>query len=79
MEFGIFARCAAREGASEAETFDEWLDLADLAEEIGIDCYWLAEFHFRPRTPISSPLLVASAIAARTERMRLGLARSRSR
>lgn len=73
MEFGIFAGLHTREGCSEAEAFDEWLGLAQLAEGIGIDCFWLAEFHFRPRTILSAPLVVASAIAARTQRIKVGI------
>ena len=74
MEFGIFAGFNTREGHTQADAFDEWLGLADVAEEVGIDCFWLAEFHFRPRTIVSAPLVVASAIAARTKRLKLGIA-----
>jgi len=74
MEFGIFAGFSTRDGCTQAEAFDEWLGLAEVAEDIGIDCYWLAEFHFRPRTIVSAPLVVASAIAARTKRMKVGIA-----
>src|SRR6266480_484719 len=36
---------------------------------------WLAEIHFAPeRTYLSAPLAIASAIAARTRRMKIGLA-----
>src|SRR5204862_3094126 len=36
---------------------------------------WLAEIHFAPeRTYLSSPLAIASAIAARTQRMQIGIA-----
>lgn len=48
--------------------------MAHVCEDIGIDCYWLAEFHFRPRTILSAPRVGASAIAARTTRMKVGLA-----
>jgi alkanesulfonate monooxygenase SsuD/methylene tetrahydromethanopterin reductase-like flavin-dependent oxidoreductase (luciferase family) len=74
VEFGIFAGLHTREGRTQAETFDEWLGLAQLAEDIGIDCFWLAEFHFRPRTILSAPLVLAAAIAARTQRMKIGIA-----
>jgi alkanesulfonate monooxygenase SsuD/methylene tetrahydromethanopterin reductase-like flavin-dependent oxidoreductase (luciferase family) len=74
VEFGIFAGLHTREGRTEAQAFDEWLGLAQLAEDIGIDCFWLAEFHFRPRTILSSPLILASAIAARTNRIKVGIA-----
>ncbi len=74
MEFGIFAGLHTREGHSEAEAFDEWLGIAQLAEDVGIDCFWLAEFHFRRRSILSAPLVLASAIAARTKRMKVGIA-----
>jgi len=74
MEFGIFAGLHTREGHSEAEAFDEWLGIAELAEDIGMDCFWLAEFHFRRRSILSAPLVLASAIAARTKRMKVGIA-----
>jgi alkanesulfonate monooxygenase SsuD/methylene tetrahydromethanopterin reductase-like flavin-dependent oxidoreductase (luciferase family) len=74
MEFGIFTGINTRDGHTEAEAFDEWLKIAHIAEDIGIDCYWLAEFHFRPRTILSAPLVAASAIAAQTTRMKVGMA-----
>ena len=68
LEIGIFAPFNLREGRSEHEAFREWLDLAVTADELGVDCCWLAEFHFRPHTPISAPLVVGSALAQRTKR-----------
>lgn len=74
MQFGIFTGFNTRDGCTEADAFDEWLDVAHICEDVGIDCYWLAEFHFRPRTILSAPLVAAAAIAARTTRMKVGLA-----
>ena len=73
MEFGIFAGFNTRQGQSEHDAFREWLDLAATADDLGFDCFWLAEFHFRPHTPISAPLVVGSAIAQRTKRIKIGL------
>src|SRR6478672_13718543 len=40
-----------------------------------MDAMWLGELHFDPaRSVLSAPLCVASAIAARTQRMKIGLA-----
>jgi alkanesulfonate monooxygenase SsuD/methylene tetrahydromethanopterin reductase-like flavin-dependent oxidoreductase (luciferase family) len=40
-----------------------------------MDSVWLAEHHFSPdRSVLASPLVIASAIAARTSRIRIGLA-----
>lgn len=75
MNFGVFTMFNIREGASQAQTFTEWLKVVQEAERLGIDVFWLGESHFRPdRAVVSSPLTVASAVAARTSRMRIGIA-----
>ena len=75
MEFGTFMEFHSREGASQAQAFEESLDHADLAENLGLDAVWLAETHFNPgRGVLSSPLVVASALAARTKRIKIGTA-----
>ena len=45
------------------------------AEDLGFDAVWLAEIHFQKgRSVLSSPLVVAAAIAARTRRVKIGIA-----
>ncbi len=73
MEFGIFSAFNVREGSSEHSAFEEWVRLAEIADALGVDCFWLAEFHFRPQTPLSAPLVVGSAIASRTRRIKIGM------
>jgi alkanesulfonate monooxygenase SsuD/methylene tetrahydromethanopterin reductase-like flavin-dependent oxidoreductase (luciferase family) len=73
MEIGLFAQCYVREGKSQHDAFEESLALAQLADELGVDCYWLAELHFRPHTPLSAPLILASSVAARTKRLNIGI------
>lgn len=73
MEFGIFAPFNLRDGLTEHDAFVEWQGLARVADDLGIDCFWLAEFHFRPHTPISAPLVMGSAIATQTKRIKIGL------
>jgi len=64
-----------RVGASDSEFFRELLDTVDAAEAKGLDGIWLGEIHFLPsRSILSSPLVVASAIASRTRRMCIGTA-----
>ena len=75
MQFGMFMEFQTRRGGSEADAFRESLALAEAADEWGLDAIWLAEFHFVPdRSVLSSPITVASAIAARTRRLRIGFA-----
>lgn len=75
MDFGIFTMFSTREGSTQAEVFTEWFDLVQVAEDAGIDTFWLGESHFRPkRAVLASPLIGASGVAARTKRIRVGLA-----
>ena len=74
MDFGLFMEFACREGVTQKEAFDESFALVDEAEAMGVDSVWLAEYHFNPERVLSAPIAVASAIAGRTKRMRIGLA-----
>ena len=75
MDFGLFNQFNIREGADYHHTLKEWLDLAVLAEELEMDSFWLGETHFRPnQAMLSSPLIGASAVAARTTKMKVGTA-----
>ena len=75
MEFGIFHEFERPSGTSEALAFEHGFDLVDAAERWGLDAVWLAELHFSPqRSVLASPLTIASAIAARTERVKIGTA-----
>ena len=75
MNFGMFTDFHVGENKTQAEAFDEsFAQVAD-AEAMGFDTVWLAEHHFSPeRAVLASPMVIASAIAARTERIRTGLA-----
>ena len=75
MEFGSFAEFHARPGYSQREIFAESFEHVDQAETMGLDAVWLSESHFNPmRSVMSSPLTVASAIAGRTKRLKIGTA-----
>src|SRR2546421_12878421 len=74
MHFGIFLE-ERRPGTSEAAAFQETLDLAEAAEASGLDGVWLGGIHFNPtRSGHSAPIALASYIAARTRRVRIGTA-----
>jgi alkanesulfonate monooxygenase SsuD/methylene tetrahydromethanopterin reductase-like flavin-dependent oxidoreductase (luciferase family) len=81
MHIGLMMECDYRENRSQREAFDEAFALAETAETEGFDGVWFAERHFAPpggTGPIpsvaSAPLVWATAIAARTSRLRVGTA-----
>jgi alkanesulfonate monooxygenase SsuD/methylene tetrahydromethanopterin reductase-like flavin-dependent oxidoreductase (luciferase family) len=75
MEFGVFHEFPALTGRPDAEAFAEAFDIVDGAERWGLDVMWLAELHFDPpRSVLSAPMCIASAIAMRTRRMKIGVA-----
>jgi len=75
FEFGIFHEFPRSGGRTDAEAFAGAFAQIDAAERWGIDAVWLAELHFFPeRSVASAPLLLASTVAARTRRMKIGIA-----
>src|SRR5262249_11971714 len=75
MDFGMFTDFHIRPHRSQAEAFVESFSQVEAAEKLGMDSVWLAEHHFSPeRSVLASPLVIASAIAAQTSRIRIGLA-----
>ncbi len=75
MDFGVFTDFHVRRGMTQPEAFDESFSQVIEAENLGIDSIWLAEHHFSPdRSVLASPMVLSSAIAARTSRIRIGLA-----
>ena len=75
MNFGMFTDFHVRADMSQAEAFEESFGQVAEAEQMGMDSVWLAEHHFTPdRSVLASPLIIASAIAARTSTLRVGLA-----
>ena len=75
MDFGIFTDFHTRRGMTQAEAFGESFNQVEASERLGIDSVWLAEHHFSPdRSVLASPLVIASSIATRTSKIRIGLA-----
>ncbi len=75
MEFGIFHEFWSTDSGSQAAAFANSFAQIAAAEDWGLDVVWLAEIHMNPtRSLLSAPLTVASAIAARTRRIRIGTA-----
>jgi alkanesulfonate monooxygenase SsuD/methylene tetrahydromethanopterin reductase-like flavin-dependent oxidoreductase (luciferase family) len=75
MEFGIFHEFLTAGTTTQAQAFAQSFAQIDAAERWGLDIVWLAEIHMNPtRSLLTAPLTVASAIAARTSRIKIGTA-----
>ena len=63
-------------GRDYRDILNEVRELAQFCEQAGFDNFWLAEHHFSiwGREMMPNPLMMATDLAARTERIRIGLA-----
>ena len=59
---------------TDVQVYQDILKGAELAEELGFDSVWIAEHAFSEHSIISSPHSLLSAIAARTEKVQIGVA-----
>jgi len=75
MEFGMFHQFPVVPGQSQTDAFEQAFHQVDAAERYGLDAMWLAELHVDPaRSMLASPMTIASAIAVRTSRIKIGIA-----
>jgi len=75
FEFGMFHEFQRTAAMTDEDAFAVSFEQVDAAERWGLDAMWLAEIHVAPeRSVCSAPLTLASAIAARTKRMKIGTA-----
>ena len=61
-------------GADQRALYDAALDMAEWADEQGFDCIQISEHHGCEDGYLPSPIVLASAMAARTKRIRLRMA-----
>ena len=75
MDFGVFFQVPCANGQSPEQRYAETIAQVQLADELGFDTAWLAELHFHEGfSAMPAPLLMASAIAQVTRRVRIGIA-----
>lgn len=75
MRFDLFHELAVPPGGgrSEAAVYADTLAEIELADRLGYGCAWLVEHHFmRAYSHSAKPEIVLGAVAARTQRIRIG-------
>ena len=73
MRFGSFFYPTSFDPSEDFQAIEDCLNEATLVEELGMDAIWLAEHHFAGEVAYADPLVFASAVAARTSRVLIGL------
>jgi alkanesulfonate monooxygenase SsuD/methylene tetrahydromethanopterin reductase-like flavin-dependent oxidoreductase (luciferase family) len=75
VKFGLFYQLPCADDQSDVTRYQQNIEQVQHGDELGFNCAWLAELHFyKPFSIMSSPLIVATAIAQKTKNIRLGIA-----
>jgi alkanesulfonate monooxygenase SsuD/methylene tetrahydromethanopterin reductase-like flavin-dependent oxidoreductase (luciferase family) len=74
MKFAFFTHVPWPEGTDLSQIIAETTEQVQYAEELGFHGAWLAEHHFTRYSMASSSLILATHMAARTTRIRVGTA-----
>jgi luciferase family oxidoreductase group 1 len=70
--FSVLDRSRTREGHPPAEALRDTVRLAGALEELGYHRFWVSEHHGVPGVAGSAPTVLAAAVAAATDRIRVG-------
>ena len=74
LRLSILDQSAAASGCGQDATIRQTLALAQKAEAWGYDRFWVSEHHSHPSIVGTAPEVLMAAIAARTQRIRIGSA-----
>ena len=72
LRLSVLDQSPIPEGSTAGDALRNSIDLAQLAEELGYERYWVAEHHGSPGLACSSPEALIGPIAASTSRIRVG-------
>lgn len=72
MRLSVLDQSPIPEGATAAQALANTVDLGRHAEALGYERYWLAEHHATPALACAAPEVLIGAVAAATERIRVG-------
>jgi len=75
MKVSLFTEIQCPSASLPAALLEEFLDQAELADQLGYDGFWVAEIHFTPTfSLLSAPYVLLGAATQRTRNLRLGVA-----
>ena len=74
VRFGSFVFSISADREDDHQVIENTMREVELAEQIGLDTVWLTEHHFDGAVAYADPLVFGAAVAARTNRVRIGFA-----
>ena len=74
MRFGSFVFSISGDPEKDHQVIEATMGEIVLAEQVGLDAVWLTEHHFDGAVAYADPLVFGSAVAMRTDRIRIGFA-----
>jgi len=74
MRFGTFVLQVSPDPSKDSQVIDQTLREAELADALGYDAVWLTEHYFAGDTAYADPVVFGAAVAARTNRIKIGFA-----
>ncbi|GHD50133.1 LLM class flavin-dependent oxidoreductase [Mycetocola manganoxydans] len=72
MKLSVLDLVPVRSRQSSAEALAAAIDLAQVADELGFERYWVAEHHNMPSVASTNPAVIIGILAAHTKRIRVG-------
>lgn len=72
LQLGVLDQSPVASNSNPVEAMNNTIQLAKTADRLGFSRYWVSEHHGTPSLAGSSPEVLVSAIAAHTERIRVG-------
>ncbi|MCL6456790.1 MAG: LLM class flavin-dependent oxidoreductase [Gorillibacterium sp.] len=72
LKLGVLDQSPILKGATASQALQKTIELAGVADRLGFSRYWVSEHHDAPGLAGSSPEVLISAIAARTQSIRIG-------
>lgn len=72
LPLSVLDLASVYEGMTHAEALAQTIETARLADELGYQRFWVAEHHGMPAVASSAPAVLIGAIAAATNRIRVG-------
>jgi len=74
LKLSVLDQSVASQGVSHGQVISQTVDLAKFVQDLGYHRFWVSEHHSHPSIVGTAPEILMAAIAAKTDRIRIGSA-----